>query len=194
MPNKQLTSAPYGHVADAYEAQNLRQAICGILQSFDDRIVATMPEDLREQLVTNLTLAGISVRAGIRVTRSAQGSRVKRSAWERDLLARDVSWAAWRAGLPIGADPDPTVWPAQRLAREIAALLGLTEDDGTVGSFYHSMQRAARSLSASAPEDGIAQAWLDGRLFAVADTAGSPSLSKPETCRKLQRSTVGERV
>jgi hypothetical protein len=52
------------------------------------------------------------------------------------------------------------------LAREIAALLGLTGDEGSLGSLYPSMKRAARYLSALSPDDDVAQAWFDGRLAA----------------------------
>jgi hypothetical protein len=136
-----------------------------IIRSSNDRAFTGMPDNMKKQLAADLVLAAISARAGIRLSDAMPGSRVKRAARVVDLLCYDVCAAAWRAGLGVGVDRDPTVWPAQCLAWRLARALGLIEDNNTL---ERAMRRVGRTLSASAPNDGIAAAWLDGRLLATA--------------------------
>jgi hypothetical protein len=144
----------------AETARTLRHQIHGLLRGKNQTVFTSIPDDKRRWLTAELTLAAIRAQFGLNI---AQGSRTKRTAWSLDVFTFDVCHALWRAGVPIVADPDPEASHAQALAKQLATLIGLP---GSNGTFYNQMRRARHFLLGSGPDDGVAEAWLDGRLTA----------------------------
>jgi hypothetical protein len=153
-------------VATIAEARALHRTLHGIIRSSNERAITGLPDDRKKQLVADLTMAGLAARAGIRLSEAVRGSRVKLAAEVVRLLAVDVCAAARRAGLPVGVDRDPTVWPAQWLAWRIARELGLIAAGETLEP---AMREAIRAEPEGSADVDAAAAWLDGRLVARVD-------------------------
>jgi hypothetical protein len=145
------------------EARALRQTIYDLLRSQNDREFGTMPDEKRWLLAYDLMHACLRALEGVW---GLQGSRAKPAATVLDILVYDVCWALWWAGVPVIADPDPTISLAQGMALKMTRLVGLAGHGGKVGTLYDQMRRSRRFLGAHDWDERTAQAWLDGRLVA----------------------------
>jgi hypothetical protein len=140
------------------EAQALRRAIDDRLQRYNDPKFTKMEEGTRRRLSARLTDAVEMARLGMP---DIVGRRAKKRAWTLEALIFDISNALHRAGVPVAANPDPLVNPAQALSRELAVMAGLARDIDEVGTLYKQALLARRILLAGYDWSDV---WLDGRM------------------------------
>jgi hypothetical protein len=146
------------------DMQALRRTIDAIVQAqaMSEYRLRLLTDDARRQLAAHLVHAVGSAWSGL--SGGVNGSRAKPAAWNMEVFVYDVCWAVWSARLPVTANRDPKLSLAQTLARQVAIAAGLSGHGGGVGSLYRKMKCARRFLCARAPDDGVALAWLDGRM------------------------------
>jgi hypothetical protein len=99
-----------------------------------DRSLTRLPKVAQEALIDALCEAARYAEAGMRL----KGGRSRAAAWTQDLLVRDVCDALCSAGIPVPLKLKRDHSVAQRLAGNIAVLLGLPDQ----GELRTQMQRA----------------------------------------------------